>query len=162
MRWMWIDRILELEPGRRLVAVKNISMGEDHLHEHFPGMPVMPGCLVVEGMAQSAGILVGHAGGFREKVLLAKITRVELERDAAPGDTLRYSATIQSLNPQGASTQGTVELRRAGFSEFAPIGRVDLMFSHADQAMVGGLTLPRENFVFGEGFRTMLRMSGVG
>lgn len=162
MRWMWIDRILELEPGRRLVAVKNISMGEDHLHEHFPGMPVMPACLVVEGMAQSAGILVGHAGGFREKVLLAKITRVELERDAAPGDTLRYTATIQSMSPQGASTQGTVELRRAGSPEFAPIGRVDLMFSHADQAMVGGLTLPRENFVFGEGFRTMLRMSGVG
>ena len=120
MRWMWIDRVLELEPGRRLVAVKNVSMAEEHLHDHFPprdgatpggarpATPIMPGCLVIEGMAQSAGILVGHAGGFREKVLLAKITRAELEGDAVPGDTLRYTATIQSLSPQGASTQGLV------------------------------------------------------
>lgn len=172
MRWMWIDRILALEPGVRLVAVKNVSMAEDHLHDHFPAgeggvmaLPIMPASLIIEGVAQSAGILVGHAGGFREKVLLAKITRAELERDAAPGDTLRYTATIQSISPQGASTQGTVELRRAGATDFAPIGRVDLMFSHADQAMdlkVGGVSLPRENFVFGEGFRTLLRTSGFG
>lgn len=161
MRWMWIDRILELEPGRRLVAIKSVSMGEEHLHEHFPGLPVMPACLVVEGMAQSGGMLVGHAGGFREKVLLAKITRVELERDAGPGDTLRYTSTIQSLSQQGAATQGVVELRRAGALAFAVIGRVDLMFSHADQAMAAEMALPKENFVFCDSLRTMLRMSGV-
>jgi 3-hydroxyacyl-[acyl-carrier-protein] dehydratase len=170
MRWMWIDRILELEPGRRLVAIKNVSMAEEHLHDHFPAargvsaLPIMPASLIIEGMAQSAGILVGHAGGFAEKVLLAKISRAELDADAGPGDSLRYTATIQSLSPQGASTGGVVEVRRAGAAEFAPIGRIDLMFSHADQAMdlrVGGVALPRENFVFGEGFRTLLRTSGI-
>lgn len=177
MRWMWIDRILSLDPGKTLVAVKNVSMAEEHLHDHFaavspptgaaaagrPAMPIMPASLIIEGMAQSAGILVGHAGGFKEKVLLAKITRAELDRDAAPGDTLRYTATIQSLSPQGASTGGMVELRRAGRDEFVVIGRVDLMFSHADQAMtsVGGVEMPRENFVFAEGFRTLLRTSGI-
>lgn len=173
MRWMWIDRVLELDPGQRLVAVKNVSMGEEYLHDHFPAceggarpaLPIMPASLIIEGMAQSAGILVGHAREFKEKVLLAKITRAELDQDAAPGDTLRYTATIQSISPQGASTQGTVELRRAASADFTPIGRIDLMFSHADQAMdlkVGGVTLPRENFVFGEGFKTLLRTSGFG
>ncbi len=185
MRWMWIDRILSLDPGQRLVAVKNISMAEEHLHDHFPAvgesvgrpaaavvgqptpraaMPIMPATLIIEGMAQSAGILVGHAGQFKQKVLLAKITRAEIEQDAVPGDTLRYTATIQSLSPQGASTQGVVELRRAGAGEFTPIGRVDLMFSHVDQAMsgVGGVEMPRENFVFGEAFKTLLRTSGFG
>lgn len=177
MRWMWIDRVLELEAGVRLVAIKNVSMAEEHLHDHFAAgegggeggaglasLPIMPASLVIEGMAQSAGILVGHAGGFKEKVLLAKITRAELEADAGPGDTLRYTATIQSLSPQGASTGGLVEIRRAGRAEFVAAGRVDLMFSHADQAMdlkVGGVWLPAENFVFGEGFKTLLRTSGI-
>ncbi|MCB9841596.1 MAG: beta-hydroxyacyl-ACP dehydratase [Phycisphaeraceae bacterium] len=183
MRWMWIDRIIELDKGTRLVAIKHVSMGEEHLHDHFPAgtgpqsetagtdaraprpaLPVMPASLIIEGMAQSAGILVGHANQFREKVLLAKIARAELDADAGPGDTLRYTATIQSLSDQGASTAGIVERRRADEAEFAPFGRIDLMFSHADNAMdmrVGGVTLPRENFVFGEGFKTLLRTSGI-
>jgi 3-hydroxymyristoyl/3-hydroxydecanoyl-(acyl carrier protein) dehydratase len=67
MRWMWIDQILELEPGRRLVAIKNVTLAEEHLHDHFPAagnlppLPVMPASLIIEGMAQTAGILVGAA-----------------------------------------------------------------------------------------------------
>ena len=78
MRWIWIDRVVELVPRERLVAIKNVSLAEDHLHDHFaaegsrPAMPVMPASLIIEGMAQTAGILVGHAEGFREKVILAK------------------------------------------------------------------------------------------
>lgn len=176
MRWMWVDRIVSIEPGVRLVAVKAVSLSEEHLHDHFaaepagpdgpvrPATPIMPASLIIEGMAQSAGILVGHSGEFREKVLLAKVARVELEQDALPGDTLRYTATILSIGPQGASTGGQVELRRAAAAAFETVGRIDLVFSHADQAMdlgAGGVPMPRENFVFGEGFRTLLRMSGI-
>lgn len=175
MRWMWIDRVVLLEPGRRLVAIKQVSLAEEHLHEHFPAraggggaparaaMPIMPGCLIVEGMAQSAGILVGHAEGFREKVVLAKINRAELEAEATPGDTLRYTATIQQMSPMGASTTGVVELLRPTATGQGPaevIGRVDLIFSHLDQNMAG-TRFPEHNFVFGEGFRTLLRNSGV-
>ena len=104
MRWMWIDRIVELVPRQRLVALKNISLAEEHLHDHFAAglggaaaLPVMPACFIIEGMAQAAGILVGHAGAFREKVVLAKVNTVELTRDAAPGATLLYTATIERL-----------------------------------------------------------------
>jgi 3-hydroxyacyl-[acyl-carrier-protein] dehydratase len=173
---MWIDRIVELEPGRRLVAVKNVSLAEDHLHEHFPGgpgrepLPVMPASLIIEGMAQAAGILVGHAGGFREKVILAKVREAVLEREVVPGQTLRYTATVEQMDGQGASTGGLVEVwdwkgegteaRGHGGTEWEVIGRVDLMFSHLDRNMAGE-AFPEHNFVFGEGFRTLLRMSGV-
>ena len=57
MRWFWIDRFIEFEAARAK-AIKNISLGEEHLHDHFPGYPVMPNTLIVEGMAQTGGLLV--------------------------------------------------------------------------------------------------------
>lgn len=164
---MWIDRVVELVPRERLVAVKNVSLAEEHLHDHFassgdlPAVPVMPGPLIVEGMAQAAGILVGHAEAFREKVILAKIAKAELRADATPGCQLRYTATIETLGPRGASTSGLVELarpERAGV--FERIGEIDLLFSHLDHN-AAGVAYPEENFVFGEGFRTLLRSSGI-
>jgi 3-hydroxyacyl-[acyl-carrier-protein] dehydratase len=168
MLWMWIDRIVELVPRQRLVAVKLLSLAEEHLRDHFPAagarpaMPIMPASLVIEGMAQSAGILVGHAEGFREKVILAKVGTAELDREAAPGCVLRYTAVIQHMDRQGASTAGTVELldHAAPGRGWERIGRIDLMFSHIDKNMAG-LEFPEHNFVFGEGFRTLLRTSGI-
>lgn len=168
MRWLWIDRITELVPRQKLVAIKHVSLAEDHLHAHFsaaagrPAMPVMPACFIVEGMAQTAGILVGHAEGFREKVILAKVAKVELEEDAGPGDTLRYTATIQHMDAAGAATEGVIEILRAYDPACAPrrIGSIDLLFSHIDQNFAG-MEFPEHNFVFGEGFKTLLRTSGI-
>jgi 3-hydroxyacyl-[acyl-carrier-protein] dehydratase len=172
---MWIDRVVELSPREKMVAVKNVSLAEEHLHDHFPAdaplglaaLPVMPASLILEGMAQTAGILVGHAEGFREKVILAKVNRAELSRDATPGTTLRYTATIERMDAIGASTKGTVELLDHAHPErgFEPIGAIDLMFSHLDQNQGGagraGEAFPEHNFVFGEGFKTLLRTSGI-
>ena len=187
MRWMWIDRIVELVPRQRLVAVKHVSMAEEHLHDHFPASPalagevagpagrrgssvrpprpptpIMPASLIVEGMAQSAGILVGHAEGFREKVVLAKVSRAELDLDAQPGDTLRYTAEIEQFSAVGASTRGTIELiswTAAGPAAPRLLGRIDLMFSHLDNNL-GGEKYPEHNFVFSESFATLLSLSG--
>ena len=175
MRWMWIDRVVELVPRQRMVAIKNVSLAEEHLHDHFAAdakrglaaMPIMPASLILEGTAQTAGILVGHAEQFREKVILAKINRAEISREATPGTTLRYTATIERMDAVGASTRTTIELfdhaqAAAGFVE---IGQVEMMFSHLDQNMGGagrtGEGFPEHNFVFGEGFKTLLRTSGI-
>jgi 3-hydroxyacyl-[acyl-carrier-protein] dehydratase len=167
MRWMWIDRIVELVPRERLVAIKNVSLAEEHLHDHFAAaegrgaLPIMPASLIIEGMAQTAGILVGHAEGFAEKVILAKVGVAELERDVTPGQTLRYTAVVRQMDRMGASTEGTVEVMdHARGGVFERIGRVDLMFSHLDQNM-SGEKFPEHNFVFGESFKTVLAMSGV-
>ena len=159
MRWMWIDRVVLLEPRVRMVALKNISMAEEHLHDL--ARPLMPASLIIEGMAQTAGILVGHANGFREKVALAKINRAELSEDAQPGFTRRYTANIQHLDSLGASTTGTVELLDPARPEGArQIGAVDLMFSHLDHNMAG-MEFPEHNFVFSGLFKTLLESSGV-
>ena len=173
MRWMWIDRIVELVPKERMVAIKQVSMAEEHLHDHFPStpgrkaMPVMPMSLIVEGMAQTAGVLVGHAEDFKQKVVLAKVSKAKLTRDVPPGCTLRYTATIEQFTDAGASTKGIVELiepsatnqdKSQGKSEV--IGQIDLLFSHLDQNM-GGVEYPEENFVFSESFKTLMETSGI-
>ena len=66
MRWIWIDKFLEFRSGQFARAIKNLTLAEEHLHDHFPGYPVMPASLIIEGLAQTGGILVGEAGGFAE------------------------------------------------------------------------------------------------
>ena len=171
MRWMWIDRIIAYEPQQRLIAVKNVSLAEDHLHDHFAAeggldaLPLMPASLMIEGMAQTAGILVGAAKGFREKVILAKITAARFDVEVTPGQTLRYEAELERLDDLGASTRGIVSRldpsRELTAESWEEIGRVDLMFSHVDRN-VSGLEFPEENFVFSENFRTILRTAGLG
>jgi len=173
MRWMWIDRVIELVPKQRLVAIKHISMAEDHLHDHFPAtqsrnqLPIMPMSLIVEGMAQTAGILVGHASDFKEKVVLAKVAKATLTKDPTPGCTLRYTATIERFTDNGASTTGTIDLYHPQHSyrddqSIKPerIGEINLLFSHLDRNSAG-TQYPKENFVFSDSFRTILRTSGI-
>jgi 3-hydroxyacyl-[acyl-carrier-protein] dehydratase len=174
MRWMWIDRVLEIERSKRLVAIKLVSRAEEHLLDHFPAdvarglpaQPVMPACLILEGMAQTGGILVGHAHDFAFNVVLAKISKAEIGAEATPGCVLRYTAMIERMDAVGASVLGTIELSREGDAEFATIGQTEMMFSHLDnnqgQAGQAGVDFPAGNFVFGESFRTLLDTSGVG
>ena len=151
MRWIWIDRFEQFEPGRRAVAVKNVTMAEDHLHDHFPGFPLMPASLMIEGMAQTAGILVGEAREFAEKVILAKVKRAVFHQIVRPGQQIRHEATIEQLSDSAAMTTGRI------FSGDELIGEVDLVFSHIDQNM-SGLDFPDENFVFTEEFLSLLKM----
>lgn len=166
MRWLWIDRIVELVPDRTLVAIKNVSLAEEYLHDHFPAagglgaLPVLPASLVIEGMAQTAGILVGSARQFREKVILAKIVSAVLEREIVPGETVRYEATLQRIDAAGAATAGTVSCAPPGSARWEPVGAIDLMFSHVDQNQAG-LRLPAHNFVFGENLAVLLRTAGL-
>src|ERR1700744_4158177 len=108
MRWLWIDKFIEFTPRESAVAVKAVSLAEEHLHDLYPGFPIVPHSLIVEGMAQTAGILVGEARNFEEKVILAKVGRATFHRLSRPGDTIEYSAKIDQLNEQGASISGTV------------------------------------------------------
>src|SRR3989442_8240520 len=97
MRWIWIDRFLSFESGKSARAVKNLSLAEDVFADHFPGYPVMPAALILEGLAQTGGILVGEANDFREKVVLAKINWARFQREAVAGQQLVYDAELLSL-----------------------------------------------------------------
>lgn len=166
---MWIDRIIELEKGQRCVTVKNVSLAEEHLHDHFDreatengrALPIMPAPLMIEGMAQTAGILVGHAKDFSEKVILAKIGKAKFECDVFPGQTIFYEATLDRIDGAGASTTGRMSVvdYLSGSPRRREMGEIQLMFSHVDQNM-SGLDFPERNFVFTEQFMDLLKNSG--
>jgi len=145
MRWIWIDKFIEFVSGSHASAVKNVTLAEEHLKDHFPGYPVMPSSLVIEGMAQTAGILVGESRSFQENVILAKIRHARFDDWAVPGDQLQFNARLDSIDESAATTTGDVLLNGR------PIGEVSLMFSHVS-AKKGVPGLPTENFVFTEQF----------
>lgn len=149
MRWMWIDRVVELVPRERMVAIKNVSLAEEHLHDLYPDFPIVPHSLIVEGYAQTAGILVGEARNFTEKVILAKVARATFHRLVRPGETIQYEARIEQLSEQGASTSGRVTCNGQLVAE------IEMMFSHIDKNM-SGLAFPEHNFVFTEQFTQLL------
>jgi 3-hydroxyacyl-[acyl-carrier-protein] dehydratase len=156
MRWFWIDRFEQFDPGKRAVAVKCVTLAEEHLHDHFPFFPVMPNCLILEGMAQTGGILVGQMRNFEEKVVLAKVTKAVFHRHVRPGDSLRYEAVLENISEAGASIAGTATCQGE------PVAEISLMFSHVDQNM-GGMEFPEENFVFHDNFRLLLNsLKGSG
>ena len=166
MRWIWIDRILELEKRKRCVAIKNISLAEDVLHDHFPASqgrparPVLPNTLIIEGMAQTGGILVGHANDFAEKVVLAKISKACFHAVAEPGFGLRFEARIDRIDQAGAATSGNVQRIDPATGEDTPLAEIDLMFSHLDLNL-SGLEFPEHNFVFTtDRFRDLMHQSG--
>ena len=155
MRWIWIDKFVEFHSGERAVAVKNVTLAEEHLHDHFPGFPVMPESLMIEAMAQTSGILVGEAKDFKEKVILAKVKKAVFFDYVTPGDTIQLEAKIESIAHEAASTSGKITL------EEKLIAEIDLMFSHIDQNLAGK-EFPEENFVFTDMFKSLLRGMVLG
>ncbi len=150
MRWIWIDKFIEFHPGRRAVAIKNISRAEDHLHDQYPAFPIMPASLIIEGMAQAAGILVGQSRDFAERVILAKIRKAEFRGYAVPGDQLTFEVVLEYIDDAGASTTGIV------LRDNEPFGEVDLLFSHLDRQSGLAMGIPEHNFVFGDDFKNLL------
>lgn len=142
MRWIWIDKFIEFESGRRAKAIKNLTLAEDHLHDHFPGYPVMPNSLIIEGLAQTGGILVGEHSQFEEKVILAKVPKAVFHFAAVPGDTLTYEAVIDEIKDDGAFVTCT---SRVGDRVQ---GEVEIVFAHLDDSQrIRNLFEPK-NFVF--------------
>ena len=108
MRWYWIDRFEEFVSGTRAVSVKNVSLAEEHIHGYWPGFQVMPNSLIIEGMAQTGGLLVGEKNQFSESVVLAKVSKAIFLDVVVPGDSLRYTATVADIREDGGIILGEV------------------------------------------------------
>jgi 3-hydroxyacyl-[acyl-carrier-protein] dehydratase len=129
-RWMWIDRITEFVHGQRAEAVKTVSMADEPIDLYAPGFPVMPCSLIVEGFAQTGGILTGASCAFEKSIVLAKVSKAVFHRPAVPGDTVVYSTRIVDLRPDGAVVHGT---SRVGNE---PHAEMELFFVYLDKLMV--------------------------
>ena len=165
MRWLWIDRFLEFVPKTSARAVKNLSLAEDLFRDHLPGFPIMPASLMLEGLAQTGGILVGEANDFKEKVVLAKIVSAKFTREAIAGETLVYDVTMLHLRPEGASVGGKI-FGLPGRTPIPkelpgePFGQAEIFFAHLDQSRSQAL-FGDHNFVFSGELKHMLGLAKV-
>ncbi|MFZ5985609.1 MAG: 3-hydroxyacyl-ACP dehydratase FabZ [Bacillota bacterium] len=93
--FLLVDRIIEIDSGRKAVGIKNVTANESFFEGHFPKLPIMPGVLIVEALAQTAGIAAGIAGSNEGKLgVLASIESMKFKKQVAPGDTLKLEAEI--------------------------------------------------------------------
>jgi len=164
MRWIWIDRFVTFEPKKAARALKNLSLAEDYFEQHLPGYPIMPACFILEGLAQTGGILVGEANDFQEKVVLAKITSARFQREALAGETLLYDAEILTLRPEGASIVGKVYANPPGHAGTDPIAgpivEAEIFFAHLDKARSQQM-FGDKNFVFSGELKHLLGLAKV-
>jgi len=165
MRWLWIDRFLEFKRGESARAIKTLSLAEDHFADHYPGYPVMPAPLILEGLAQTGGILVGDANDFQEKVVLAKIVSARFTREALAGQTLVYDVNLLHLRPEGASIQGKAYVGAAQDDPASFAGQAqalfaetEIFFAHLDKSRSQQI-FGDHNFVFGGELKQMLGLA---
>ena len=106
--FLLIDRIVEFEPMKRLVAIKNVTINEPFFQGHFPGYPIMPGVLVVEAMAQAGGIIMMHELPDRAQklVVFTGIERAKFRQPVRPGDQLRIEVDVLSFRTRAGRIEG--------------------------------------------------------
>jgi beta-hydroxyacyl-ACP dehydratase FabZ len=99
--FLLVDRIKELEPDRRIVGIKNVTVNEPFFQGHFPGRPVMPGVLIIEAMAQVGGVLAFKSVGSTGKPVgyLTGIDGAKFRRPVVPGDQLRFEVDVVKKRP---------------------------------------------------------------
>jgi 3-hydroxyacyl-[acyl-carrier-protein] dehydratase len=141
MRWFWIDRFTEFVRGQRAVAIKCVATSEEQIDRYSPGFPVMPVSCMIEGMAQTAGLLIGEMGGFEQRVVLAKIGKAVFHDVVTPGDTLRYEAIIADVKGDGALASCTAHRDKDLIAE------VDFMFAFLDERFPSGPLFEPVGFV---------------
>jgi 3-hydroxyacyl-[acyl-carrier-protein] dehydratase len=106
--FLMVDRVISLEPGKSITAIKNVSCNESFFQGHFPEVKIMPGVLIIEAVAQAGGILMYYSFPEPQKklVVLSKINNLRFRKAVVPGDQLRLEAEITKLRTKFATIRG--------------------------------------------------------
>lgn len=107
MRHWWVDRVGVTEPGVRATGRKAVGSSEDFFQDHFPGNPVFPGIYLIEGMAQTAGVLVGDESGWRSFALMVSVDRARFSSFVRPGDVVEYAVEVEDRSETLLTVRGT-------------------------------------------------------
>ncbi len=134
--FLMVDRIVELDPGKRVVGIRQVTANEPQFTGHFPGRPIMPGVLMVEALAQTAGVCVMSLDEYRGKLgLFAGIDDCRFRRMVVPGDTLRLEVTVEKLRGMFGRVRGVASVD----GEVAVEATLSIIIPR-DQEMGGGPT----------------------
>ncbi|MFO0940320.1 MAG: 3-hydroxyacyl-ACP dehydratase FabZ family protein [Pirellulales bacterium] len=128
MRWFWIDRFEKFVSGKEATTVKNVTLGEEPLDDYLPGYPHYPSSLMIEGMAQTGGLLISQMQDFTQRIVLAKVSKAHFDKIAEPGDQLRLTATLVNLQNDGAIVEGLIEVAGQTLAE------MELTFAILDES----------------------------
>ena len=108
MRFILIDRIVSLEPGKQIKAVKAVSLAEEYLADHFPAFPVLPGVLLLEGLIESASWMVRETENFAHSMLLLEQARnVKYKSFLTPGSQIEYTVDAKTIEENVSSFTGS-------------------------------------------------------
>jgi len=135
MRWYWIDRFLKFEQGDTATAVKCVALNEEQLDYYSPGYPFMPPSLMIEGMAQTGGLLVGETSGFELRVVLAKVGKARFFFFFVTGYTVIYTTTITSLQENGGVVKAVAKVGDELVVD------TELIFAYLDDERFGDVVL---------------------
>lgn len=127
--FLLVDRIVEYEEMKRIVGLKNVTINEPFFQGHFPGVPIMPGVLIIEAMAQVGGVLVFKTIPNRESklVFFMGIENARFRRPVRPGDQLRLEMTVIKVKARVGKLQGKA------FVDDALAAEAEIMFSLVDR-----------------------------
>ena len=108
--FVMVDRVVEIEAGKRIVGIKNVTINEPFFEGHFPGFPIMPGVLMVEAIAQVGGLLLMTDIADRDEKLMVftGIEAARFRRMVTPGDQLRIEVTVTSQRPRAVKMSGVI------------------------------------------------------
>ena len=129
MRFILVDRIVGLEPGRSIQVVKNVAASEDVFRDHFPGYPIFPGALIVEVFDQASQLLIGISGGFARVGRLERVARASFRHLVRPGD--RIQARCERLDARDGA-ESTWQVAATAEVDGRPVASARLQYAVAD------------------------------
>jgi 3-hydroxyacyl-[acyl-carrier-protein] dehydratase len=142
MRFLLVDGILEWEIGKCARAVKNVSLSEDFFDDHFPLKPIMPGVLIIEGMAQLSGLLLEETmkrQGVTIKALMSMVEKAKFRQPVYPGSQLQYSCDILQINEFGGKISAVASVEGMTVAECGLLFSFHAFGSPAQDALREGI-----------------------
>ncbi|MFO1020447.1 MAG: 3-hydroxyacyl-ACP dehydratase FabZ family protein [Planctomycetales bacterium] len=151
MRFTLVDKILQIEAGKSITAIKNLSLAEEYLADHFPGFPVMPGVLMVESLVQASAWLLRYTDDFKYSTVMLKEARaVKFNNFVSPGQTMTVQVELKKIDERTATLQGSGAVgENSTVSAKLIMERFNLGATHTDLQRVDEFQTQKQRELFG-------------